>query len=145
MYENEQEYTLSGVDYLYMGWGDRPYTAPLLRDLYHTNELHGIFSRHVPFSLECANLHVHGSNTVADFPVGNTSETTMFGGCSSTLNLPSLVPLTTFGDTLTNKMRGTDIFFMPKPSQLLPFALPVFVFMPNLTVFFRQWFFYGPK
>ncbi|GBE60937.1 hypothetical protein, conserved [Babesia ovata] len=135
-------------------WSRRPYTAPFLRDLVynpnhrmpeadsgeapHRGEPIGQyrFIKHVPFSRRVSELPLKDSQS------GHLGDT---GGCSSTLNLQSLVPSTAFGNQCGTEIRGTDIFFLPKPTQLLFFALPVFVLMPNLTVFTRHWFFYAPK
>lgn len=40
---------------------------------------------------------------------------------------------------------GSDIFFLPKPSNLLKFALPILVFMPNLTIFTKAWPFFAHR
>ncbi|BAM39847.1 conserved hypothetical protein [Theileria orientalis strain Shintoku] len=131
------------------GWSKRPYTAPFLRDMVYNADLHiedekvrgntltrPRFNKHVAFSRKLSTLPL--STESSGLFDGN-------GGCTSTLDVKSLMPATTFGDQCSNKMPGTDILFMPKPSQLLAFALPVFVLMPNLTVFARHWFFYAPK
>ncbi|GFE55077.1 hypothetical protein BaOVIS_024810 [Babesia ovis] len=135
-------------------WSKRPYTAPFLRDLIynpghkmpghedgehpHRGEPIGQyrFVKHVPFAHRVSTLPLKESQSGQ---LGGN------GGCSSTLNLQSLVPSTAFGNLVSTEIRGSDIFFLPKPTQLLCFALPVFVLMPNLTVFARQWFFYAPK
>ncbi|ORM41828.1 uncharacterized protein BXIN_0634 [Babesia sp. Xinjiang] len=135
-------------------WSRRPYTAPFLRDLIynpghrmpgqddneepHRGEPIGQyrFVKHVPFASKVSALPLSDSQS------GHLGGT---GGCSSTLSLHSLVPSTAFGNLCSTEIRGSDIFFLPKPSQLLCFAIPVFVLMPNLTVFARQWFFYAPK
>ncbi|KAG6440078.1 putative integral membrane protein [Babesia bovis T2Bo] len=135
-------------------WSKRPYTAPFLRDMIYNPE-HTMpgqgdqehahkgepigqykFVKHIPFANRVSQLPIKESQ--AGHFGGN-------GGCSSTLNMQSLVPSSAFGNLCSTQIRGSDIFFLPKPSQLLCFALPVFVLMPNLTVFARHWFFYAPK
>ncbi|KAK1443915.1 hypothetical protein BgAZ_207910 [Babesia gibsoni] len=133
-------------------WSKRPYTAPFLRDLIYNKGHHGAeekeghhrgdavgqykFLRHVPFAQRVSELPIQDSQP------GHAGA---IGGCSSTLSVQSLIPSTTFGNQCSTQIRGSDIFFLPKPTQLLFFALPVFVLMPNLTVFTRHWFFYSPK
>ncbi|AFZ79012.1 hypothetical protein BEWA_018570 [Theileria equi strain WA] len=134
-------------------WSKRPYTAPFYRDMIYNQDKHSkgddhdhkdhstsgkrkFFVKHTPFAAKLSHLPL--SEATSPQFANN-------GGCSNTLSIKSLVPTTVFGDQCANEMRGTDIFFLPKPTQLLAFALPVFVLMPNLTVFTRNWFFYAPK
>lgn len=135
-------------------WSRRPYTAPFVRDMiYNQDDCHKDarndnhnhrgdavgkykFVKHIPFAKKISELPLQ------DCQSGYLGG---IGGCSSTLSVQSMVPSTAFGNQCSTQIRGSDIFFLPKPTQLLCFALPVFVLMPNLTVFARQWFFYGPK
>ncbi|EAN32416.1 putative integral membrane protein [Theileria parva strain Muguga] len=131
------------------GWSRRPYTAPFMRDMIYNTEINSDDTnlRGNTLSQTRFNKHVSFARKLSTLPLSSDSsgQFDSNGGCTSTLDVKSLVPATTFGDQCSNKMRGTDIFFLPKPSQLLAFALPVFVLMPNLTVFARHWFFYAPK
>lgn len=133
-------------------WSARSYTAPFLRDLIYNHRSHDSEEEAAHHRGEAVGQyklmrHNRFAKRVSELPLSDerTGHLGSTGGCSSTLNVQSLVPSTTFGDQCATQIRGSDIFFLPKPSQLLMFALPVFVLMPNLTVFTRQFFFYGPK
>ncbi|PFH32315.1 hypothetical protein BESB_016330 [Besnoitia besnoiti] len=62
---------------------------------------------------------------------------------SECLSVFSEIPDGLLGHTTSVTMGNSDIFFMPKPSNLLKIALPVLVFMPNLTIFTRAWPFFA--
>ncbi|KFG57881.1 hypothetical protein TGRUB_211060 [Toxoplasma gondii RUB] len=62
---------------------------------------------------------------------------------SESLSVFSQIPDGLLGHTTSVTMGNSDIFFLPKPSNLLKIALPAFVFMPNLTIFTRAFPFYA--
>ncbi|CBZ50713.1 conserved hypothetical protein [Neospora caninum Liverpool] len=62
---------------------------------------------------------------------------------SESLSVFSEIPDGLLGHTTSVTMGNSDIFFLPKPSNLLKVALPAFVFMPNLTIFTRAFPFYA--
>lgn len=64
---------------------------------------------------------------------------------SETLSISSGLSQGLLGSLNSATLPNSDIFFLPKPSNLLRWGLPVLVFMPNLTLFTRSWPFYASK
>eukprot|EP00920_Eleutheroschizon_duboscqi_P004200 GHVT01009677.1.p1 GENE.GHVT01009677.1~~GHVT01009677.1.p1 ORF type:complete len:165 (+),score=29.45 GHVT01009677.1:238-732(+) len=72
-----------------------------------------------------------------DFPLS-----TSLSGNLATLST-SFVPSQS-GGLLQCWKGGDEFFFLPKPSNLIKFALPTLVFLPNITVFSRAWLLFAP-
>lgn len=64
---------------------------------------------------------------------------------AETLSPLSHLPLGLLGELNNSTMPGSDVFFLPKPSNLIKFALPTLVFFPNLSIFTKSWPFYASK
>ncbi|PHJ24942.1 hypothetical protein CSUI_001206 [Cystoisospora suis] len=64
---------------------------------------------------------------------------------SECLSVFSGMPQGLLGHMTSVTTGGSDIFFLPKPSNLLKFALPILVFMPNLTIFTKAWPFFAHR
>ncbi|GAB64521.1 hypothetical protein PCYB_012540, partial [Plasmodium cynomolgi strain B] len=118
---------------------ERAYTSPLMRYIYQKSEpakksnseekSYGF----TPFSIRLGSL-----------PIKNASDNKYMSNMNS-LNIVNMLPLSLFSNYNSNNMSSTDILFLPKFSTFLFFTIPIFVMMPNLTLYTKHWFFFAPK
>ncbi|KAI4841318.1 hypothetical protein MKS88_000558 [Plasmodium brasilianum] len=118
---------------------ERSYTSPLLRYIYKKDQKlskkngEGKNNGFIPFSIRLSSL-----------PIKNTSDNKYMSNINS-LNIISMLPLSLFSNYNSNNMSSTDILFLPKFSTFLFFTIPIFVMLPNLTLYTKHWFFFAPK
>ncbi|CRG93076.1 conserved Plasmodium protein, unknown function [Plasmodium gallinaceum] len=117
---------------------ERSYTSPLLRYIYKKNynlnkNSKGNNNGFIPFSIRLSSL-----------PIKNASDNKYMSNINS-LNVTNLLPLSLFSSYNSNNMSSTDILFLPKFSTFLFFTIPIFVMLPNLTLYTKHWFFFAPK
>ncbi|CRG98512.1 conserved Plasmodium protein, unknown function [Plasmodium relictum] len=117
---------------------ERSYTSPLLRYIYKKNDnlnknIEGRSNGFIPFSIRLSSL-----------PIKNASDNKYMSNINS-LNVTNLLPLSLFSNYNSNNMSSTDILFLPKFSTFLFFTIPIFVMLPNLTLYTKHWFFFAPK
>ncbi|SBS94495.1 conserved Plasmodium protein, unknown function [Plasmodium ovale] len=118
---------------------ERAYTSPLLRYIYKNGEKVGKNSEEmkgigfVPFSIRLSSL-----------PIRNACDNMYMSNINS-LNIINMLPLSLFSSYNSNNMSSTDILFLPKFSTFLFFTIPIFVMLPNLTLYTKHWFFFAPK
>ena len=117
------------------GWRERPYCLPLLSS-YSSNSLLldplGVPS--LPSSSSSSSSRVERGPLLRE---GLRSS-------SSTLEVCCSISQGLFGCLNSSSIPNSDIFFLPKP-LLLQQALPMLLFLPNLTVFTRSWPFYASR
>ncbi|VWU51476.1 conserved protein, unknown function [Hepatocystis sp. ex Piliocolobus tephrosceles] len=118
---------------------ERAYTSPLMRYIYSNdnkiNRNHEGIKKDafMPFSIRLSSL-----------PIKNASDNTYMSNIN-TLNVINMLPLSLFSSYNSNNMSSTDILFLPKISTFLFFTIPIFVMLPNLTLYTKHWFFFAPK
>ncbi|GAW79018.1 hypothetical protein, conserved [Plasmodium gonderi] len=118
---------------------ERAYTSPLLRYIYQKNESGKKNNDEekkfgfTPFSIRLGSL-----------PIKNASNNKYMSNINS-LNIVNMLPLSLFSNYNSNNMSSTDILFLPKFSTFLFFTIPIFVMLPNLTLYTKHWFFFAPK
>ncbi|KYO00619.1 hypothetical protein PGSY75_0801600 [Plasmodium gaboni] len=119
---------------------ERSYTSPLLHYIYNKddkrNKISGSEMKNksfIPYSIRLCNL-----------PIKNAKDNSYMSNINS-LNIINMLPLSLFSNYNSNNMTSTDILFLPKFSTFLFFTIPIFVMLPNLTLYTKHWFFYAPK
>ncbi|CAD2098821.1 conserved Plasmodium protein, unknown function [Plasmodium vinckei brucechwatti] len=118
---------------------ERAYTSPMMRYIYRhhniINKKNGETKSNdfVPFSIRLGSL-----------PISNASNNKYMSNLNS-LNIINMLPLSLFSSYNSNNMTSTDILFLPKFSTFLFFTIPIFVMLPNLTLYTKHWFFFAPK